>query len=69
MVKWEYAMYVINTTEANFFFENIANEVEHDGRATTTLRHLDEFGNDGWEVISTNFDNGTTFCMLKRPRD
>lgn len=68
MVKWEYAMFVINPACANFVMQDWEEVIEHDGNATTTLKYLNNYGADGWEVFDVRLlDTGITIYSLKRP--
>ena len=67
MVKWEYAMFVINLVGVNFAMQDWEEAIEHDGNATTTMKYLNNYGADGWEVFDVSLDTDITIYSLKRP--
>jgi hypothetical protein len=67
MVKWEYSVYMITEIGAWYAFENDEEFLEHNGTIKDTLKHLDTYGQRGWEVISVKFEDTTTTYHLMRP--
>lgn len=66
-MKWEYSIYGICGTEAVHAYSGYEELLQHDDKALTTIKHLNNFGADGWEVIDVDFGESYTNYHMKRP--
>lgn len=66
MKRWEYSMYIVSELCAYWVYGQEEVLLDHNGDAKETLKHLNSYGAEGWDVISVTLDAGSVIYTLKR---